>query len=240
MMSADHSTFPLLIPPALQVGLVLPPAIAPIQVVFLPIHTKKTSPEMVALLTQRLLSLSFALEEAGIRCHFDDRPHLRVGARYYEWERRGVPLRVALGERDLISVSGPEVTLSVFDRVAYAETRWSLGNDTEATAAFVSRVRSHLSVMQQELLLRAERRLSSQLFRVSSYEEMKRGLVESPGLYLVPWRESSENEQRIKEDCKATIRCYPLEENSRAMDEGQRCFFSGDQATHWALFARAY
>jgi hypothetical protein len=154
-------------------------------------------------------------------------------------------LRVALGERDLLPSPEGETepgsggaTLSVFDRVAYQESKWSHGSDGDS--GFVSRVQSHLSSMQQELLQRAERRLSSQLHRVSSYAEMKRGLEDSPGLYLVPWRENCDNEARIKEDCKATIRCYPTEENGSPMGEGMRCFYSGEQATHWALFARAY
>jgi prolyl-tRNA synthetase len=226
------------------VGLVLPPAIAPVQVVFLPIHNKKTSPEVVAAIQRTLQTLLSALEEAGVRCHLDDRPHLRIGAKYFEWERRGVPLRVALGERDMRgSADGGDVAeLSIFDRVACREEKWTHGSRGDCDG-FVSRVRKQLSEMQRELLRRAEDRLASRVRTVESYEEMKRGLGESSaGLFLVPWRESAENEERIKEECKATLRCYPTDRNREGAQElaGLRCFFSGDPATHWALFARAY
>lgn len=224
----------------------LPPAIAPIQVVFLPIHNKKTSPEVVTSIQRTLSTLMSALEEAGVRCHLDDRPHLRIGAKYFEWERRGVPLRVTLGERDLRS-SADAVELSVFNRVAYREEKWSHGSGSDGSDcnAFVSRVQTQLSEMQQELLRRAEDRLASRVRTVESYEEMKKGIGESgAGLFLVPWKESSENEERIKEDCKATLRCYPTDHNRGGSQElaGKRlkCFFSGEPATHWALFGRAY
>ena len=66
------------------------------------------------------------------------------------------------------------------------------------------------------------------------------GASEKAGFYLVPWKCDAANEDAIKAECKATIRCYPLEENASPPPEGTQCFYSGDQATHWAIFARAY
>jgi prolyl-tRNA synthetase len=237
---------------------VLPPAVAPVQVVLLPILNKKTSPEAAAAIQSTLQRLLSELEKAGVRCQLDDsRPHLRIGAKYFEWERRGVPLRVALGERDLrLSVSGEGpggVELSVFDRVAYREDKWSLSLSSEkgtgvaagsGVAEFVSRVQTQLSEMQRELLSRAEQRLASRVRTVENYEEMKTALALGEGqgegqLFLAPWRESAENEQRIQEDCRATLRCYPADRN-RGEVPGLRCFFSGESATHWALFGRAF
>lgn len=208
---------------------------------FIPIHTKKTSPQITLMINQHLLSLISALESKGVRCHFDDRSHLRIGAKYYEWERKGVPIRVVLGERDLAyDIEKCDITLSVFDRIAHDESKWCHTDNSSDIERFVAKIENTLASGQQLLYQRAEQRLHSQIYRVSSYEEMKQGISEKAGLYLVPWKENSINEEKIKGDCKATIRCYPLKENQLQMPEGVRCFYSGEQASHWALFGRAY
>lgn len=182
------------------------------------------------------------LEQINIRCEIDNRAHLRIGAKYYEWERKGVPLRIVLGEKDIIQSSSNneiKMNLSVFDRVNYQEIKWEY-TTTNENNQFVTKIQTLLNNIQENLYNRANERLEKSIYRVNTYEEMKLGLIERSGFYLVPWKECSENEEKIKTDCKATIRCYPLKYNSQPIETGLKCFYSGEQATHWALFARAF
>ena len=137
---------------------------------------------------------------------------------------------------------------------------------TLETDEIVSTVRSTLNIIHQDLLVAAKKRLSDGTYTVSTYAEMKTRILASntrdseneneiivdenssnsekikpsAGFYLVPWKCNRENEQFIKEDCKATIRCYPLELNKNQPENGVKCFYSGEQATHMAIFARAF
>jgi len=93
----------------------------------------------------------------------------------------------------------------------------------------------------------AKQRLEEGITRDASYEEMRDALVSDEassypgnGLYLVPWKCDAVNEDKIKEECKATIRCYPLDANQQGLHEGKKCFYSGEDATHMALFGRAF
>lgn len=114
-------------------------------------------------------------------------------------------------------------------------------------SAFVVDVRETLKTIHSELLESARGKLKAQTFPLQSYEEMKTmiaqaadGNREKAGFYLVPWKCNAANEDAIKEDCKATIRCYPLDLNSQPMPADAKCFYSKEAATHWAIFARAF
>ena len=91
---------------------------------------------------------------------------------------------------------------------------------------------------QQQLLDQAIARQTENTHRVDSYDEMKAMLSEQAGFYLVPWHDDADKEREIKDDCKATIRCFPLDAQDDI--EGKTCFYSGRPATHMAIFARAY
>eukprot|EP00602_Paraphysomonas_sp_CaronLab_P005169 CAMPEP_0185035784 /NCGR_PEP_ID=MMETSP1103-20130426/27758_1 /TAXON_ID=36769 /ORGANISM="Paraphysomonas bandaiensis, Strain Caron Lab Isolate" /LENGTH=521 /DNA_ID=CAMNT_0027573035 /DNA_START=105 /DNA_END=1670 /DNA_ORIENTATION=+ len=219
-----------------DVGLVLPPAIAPVQVVFVPIVNKNTPPESKAKICDALDTYVSMARSKGIRCEVDDRCDVRPGAKYYEWERKGVPLRVTLGPKDIA-----HDVVSISNRVTGVETKISANANT-----FISTVESTLSDMQSLLYDRAKERLDARTFRVNTYAEMKEMLAETEGsagkqrggFYLVPWKDSAENELRIKEDCKVTLRCFPDDYNKVAPTT--KCFYCNEPATHFALFARAY
>jgi len=117
--------------------------------------------------------------------------------------------------------------------------KFALPNDDD----FGQAVAKQLEEMQAELLSAAEARLKAQTFEVERYDEMKEALEGSdasgaPGLFLVPWRDDAEAEAAIKTETKATIRCYPLDQQHRI--DGKKCFYSGEPATHMAIFARAF
>ena len=112
---------------------------------------------------------------------------------------------------------------------------------------FVETIENAMTTIHNDLLNAASLRLQSKTFRPNSYEEMKsmlekaaNGDLNSAGFYLVPWRCNDENEEFIKGDCKATIRCYPFEHNQKPPKDGVKCFSPGDQATHMAIFARNF
>lgn len=219
-------------------GLVLPPKVAPVQVVIVPIPPKKNDEEGKAAMNAALDKLVDDLKAEGLKVKVDDRDYVRNGAKYFEWERKGVPLRIELGPRDLAK------GVCVF--------KYRAGNNSESKENIVleeaaSTAKTGLESMQTDLYEIAKNRLESNIIADATYEEMKTALEADEatvypgvGLYLVPWKCDAENEDKIKEECKATIRCYPLAENEAGMAEGQKCFYSGDDATHMALFGRAF
>lgn len=106
-------------------------------------------------------------------------------------------------------------------------------------------IRNELSQLQEELMKRATERVAAHTYRVDSYAAMKQQLAEGGrhdiGFFLAPWKDDAANEAAIKEDCRATIRCYPLDLNANPEAVATRkCFYSGEPATHIALFARAF
>jgi prolyl-tRNA synthetase len=217
-------------------GLVLPPRVAPVQVVIVPIPAKKNDAEGKAALEQSLDDLTASLKAAGLRVKVDDRDYIRNGAKYFEWERKGVPLRIELGPRDVAKGS------CVFKyRVGSGEKLF-----VDLSSASQQAV-DGLEQMQNDLLETAKERLASGTTMNASYAEMKAaletdeaGVYPGAGLYLVPWKCNVDNEEAIKTECKATIRCYPTDVNEAGMAEGKKCFYSGEDATHMALFGRAF
>lgn len=218
-------------------GLVLPPRVAPIQVVIVPIPPKKNDVEGKELMTTTLDNLVKGFKSAGVRVKVDDRDHVRSGAKYFEWERKGVPLRIEVGPRDLAN------NVCIFKYRAGDVDEKQTVPLTEA----VNEAIRGLETLQQNLLQAATKRLNAGITTGVTYDEMKTALVDDEastypgkGLFLVPWKCNAENEANIKEECKATIRCYPIEENAQDLHKGQKCFYSGDDATVMALFGRAF
>lgn len=217
-------------------GLVLPPRVAPVQVVVVPIPVRKNDEEGKKRLNDALDKLVADLKGAGLRVKVDDRHYVRNGAKYFEWERKGVPLRIELGPRDV------ENGACVFKYRTGSEGKEAVPLDEVSAKATEG-----LDALQDHLLDAAKERLVGGINMMATYDEMKVALeadeaaeYEGPGLYLVPWKCDAANEEKIKEECKATIRCYPMDVNEAGMHDGKKCFYSGEDATHMALFGRAF
>ena len=173
-----------------------------------------------------------------IRVKVDDRDYVRNGAKYFEWERKGVPLRIEIGPRDAKAES------CVF--------KYRVGDTEKKVVPIVGIgdiVESGLANLQAFLLDRSEADLNKAIRKGEdvSYEEMSNLLrgdeassFDGAGLFLVPWKCDSVNEDKIKDNCKATIRCYPTLENERGDFKGKKCFYSGEDADRMALFGRAF
>ena len=217
-------------------GLVLPPRVAPVQVVIVPIPPKKNDEDGKVALNNALDKLVADLKGAGLKVKVDDRDYIRNGAKYFEWERKGVPLRIELGPRDV------KDGVCVFKYRVGSEGKETVSlNDASVMAV------KGLEYVQHFLLESAKERLAAGINMMATYEQMRDALEKDeaseyngPGLYLVPWKCNAANEEKIKEECKATIRCYPTDVNEAGMAMGKKCFYSGDDATHMALFGRAF
>ncbi|KAH8063673.1 synthetase [Aureococcus anophagefferens] len=163
----------------------------------------------------------------GVRVKVDERPNMRPGAKFFEWERKGVPLRVEVGPRD-----AAEGVVVVASRLG-GEKRSVAAADAAADLA------ASLEDIQARLFAAAAARLDGGTVDVGSYDELKAKIdADDLGFFRVYWAADDANEKAIKEDCSATIRCYPLDAQRDLA--GKACFYSGKPATHVALFARAF
>jgi prolyl-tRNA synthetase len=202
-------------------GLVLPPRLAPTQVVIVPIYRKEDKKAQVLEAAERIAR---ELRDAGIRVKLDARESQRPGWKFNEYEVQGVPLRIAVGPRD---IQNGQVEL------ARRDTR---GKETVPQAGLGDRLRALLETIQQDLFNRALAYREANMHRVDSYDEFKEALDAKGGFIFAPWDGSAETEAQIKEETKATIRCVPLERES----ESGKDMVSGRPSAGRVVFARAY
>jgi prolyl-tRNA synthetase len=203
-------------------GLVLPPRVAPYQVVIVPIPPRQGSIEDAVL--PRAREVQQALRAAGLRVHLDDRDTQQPGFKYADWEMRGVPLRLELGPKDL------EKDQCVLVR---RDTREKL---FVPRAGLPERARGLLEAVQAELLERARKFVSDHTTRVGDYEEFKRVMADRRGFLLAGWCGDAACEGLVKEETRATIRVIPLDRSPAAA----ACVRCGRPSPADVYFAQAY
>jgi prolyl-tRNA synthetase len=202
-------------------GLVLPPKLAPIQVVVVPIYKHDKELENI---TSYVNGLNKELKAKNISVKFDNRDTHRPGAKFAEYELKGVPVRVAIGSRDMQNGTV---------ELARRDTKTK---ETVSQEGLAGRIEQLLDDIQQNIYQKALNFRSENTREVNDYEEFKRLLDEEPGFISAHWDGTGETEQRIKEETKATIRCIPL--NNKL--EAGKCILTGRPSTQRVLFARAY
>lgn len=202
-------------------GLVLPPKLAPIQVVIVPIFKGE---EQLAKISEKVEALKKELLAKGISVKFDNRESHTPGWKFADYELKGVPLRVAIGPRDLENGTA---------EVARRDTKEKKVYPLEGLA---TQVESLLDDIQQNVYQKALNFRQANIRKVDTYEEFKEILDGKGGFILAHWDGTSKTEEKIKEETKATIRCIPM--NAEA-DEG-RCMYTGKPSGRRVLFARAY
>ncbi len=202
-------------------GLVMPPKLAPTQVVIIPIWRKEDEKVLVLATAQKI---ERELREAGVRVKLDARESQRPGWKFNEYEVQGVPLRLAVGPRD---VQNDQVEL------ARRDTR---SKETVKRAGLTEHIIGLLETIQQDLFSRALTFRAENTHLVDTYEEFKSVLDEKGGFLLAHWDGTAETEARIKEETKATIRCIPLEQEK----EPGRDMITGEPSEGRVVFARAY
>ncbi len=202
-------------------GLVLPPKLAPIQVVMVPIY--KGEDELRAIV-ERMETIAAQLKAKGISVKIDDRDNVRSGFKFAEYELKGVPVRLAIGPRDL---AGGTVELARRD---------TLTKESVPVEGIAERIERLLGDIQAGIYEKALRFRDSMITKVDSYDEFKRVLEEKGGFILAHWDGTPEAEERIKAETKATIRCIPVD----APAEEGTCMISGKPSHRRVLFAKAY
>lgn len=209
-------------------GLRLPPAVAPVQAVFVPIGGKKDEEkEAVAAAVE---AAAAAARAAGLRVKIDDTPAKTPGWKFAHWEMKGVPVRVEVGPRDL--AAGACVLVR---RDAARGDNKVMGVPLTDTAAFVAALKDLLDDVQASMLAQATAFRDDNIVDVSSLDELK-AAVEAKKWARGWWAGSDADETRVKEETGATLRCYPFEQPG---GEGA-CWLTGAPAKEVAVFARAY
>lgn len=201
-------------------GLVLPPKLAPIQVVIVPIYKGEEQLAQVSETAERIAS---ALKSRGISVKYDKSDNKKPGWKFAEYELKGVPVRLALGARDL-----ENGTIEV-------ARRDTLTKETRAIEGIEDHVAELLEAIQTNIYQKALDMRTQRTQTVETYEEFKQK-IEEGGFILAHWDGTSETEERIKAETKATIRCIPLEGDKTP---GQ-CMVTGKPSAQRVLFARAY
>lgn len=202
-------------------GLVMPPKIAPIQVVIVPIYK---GPDQKAGLDEKVNVIVKELRSAGISVKYDDSDNNRPGWKFAEYEMKGVPVRIAIGARDLEN-NVAEVTRRD------TKEKMSLSLDGLPT-----RIQELLEEIQLNLFNKAKAYRDSHITRVDTFEEFEKVLDEKGGFIAAHWDGTAETEEKIKDRTKATIRCIPLDNPQ----EAGACILTGKPSKERVLFARAY
>jgi len=201
-------------------GLVLPPKLAPTQVVFVPIYK---SDEELAKISEKVNELKSKLEEKGISTHFDNRDTVKPGFKFAEYELKGYPVRIAIGPKDLEKGTA---------EIARRDTLTKEFVDQNKVVDYVVNL---LDEMQEAIFAKALKFREDNTHKADTYDEFKNILNEKAGFVLAHWDGTPETEEKIKEETQATIRCIPLDNN----EEG-KCIHSGKPSKQRVVFARAY
>lgn len=201
-------------------GLVLPPKLAPIQVVIIPIYKND---EQLALISEKVNPIVDELRRRGISVKYDDADNKRPGFKFADYELKGVPVRLAIGARDL-----ENGTVEVMRRD-------TLEKETISIESIEDKIEKLLEDIQANIFKKAYDYREAHTTIVDSYEEFKEK-IEEGGFILAHWDGTIETEEKIKEETKATIRCIPLEGDKTP----GKCMVTGRPSAQRVIFARAY
>jgi prolyl-tRNA synthetase len=202
-------------------GLVLPPKIAPLQVVIVPIHK---GDEQKAQIDAKVNEITKGLKALGIRVKYDDSDNARPGWKFAEHELKGVPVRLALGARDLQN------------NVVEVARRDNKTKEAVSLDGVVDHIQNLLNDIQQNLYNKAAAYRETHITKADTWEEFERILDDKGGFVSAHWDGTAETEEAIKEKTKGTIRCIPL---NNPKEEG-KCILTGKPSKERVLFARAY
>ncbi|MDH5379318.1 MAG: proline--tRNA ligase [Cyclobacteriaceae bacterium] len=204
-----------------DLGLVLPPKLAPIQVVIIPVYRNDEQKEQIA---EKAKVIMKDLKAKGISVKFDDRDTHKPGWKFAEYELKGVPVRLALGPRDL-----ENNTVEVARRDTLEKEFVSLDTATDHIVELMDKIQNN--IFDKAHAFRAENTVE-----VDTYDEFKAVLDDKGGFISAHWDGTSETEELIKKETKATIRCIPMDQK---LEEG-KCIYSGKLSKGRVIFARAY
>ena len=201
-------------------GLRLPPNIAPIQVVIIPVINKDYKEDEFNNYTKELIS---NLKSKGIRYHIDNREQYSVGYKFNEWEMKGVPLRIEIGPRD---IQNNQIVMARRDNNE---------KDNILISDSFSKIESYLEQIQNNLFNQAKQFMEENTFTVSNYDEFKNQIADG-GFIKCGWDGSPDTEEKIKNETKATVRCILFDQNV----SGLNCIYSQKPAKYQVIFSKSY
>jgi prolyl-tRNA synthetase len=202
-------------------GLVLPPNLAPIQVVIVPIYRTE---EQLGAIAEQVNGLMAELRKLGVSVKFDNRDTQKPGFKFAEWELKGVPVRIAVGPNDL-------------ENGTYEVARRdNLSKEVVSKEGIEGYIQNLLETIQSDLFTNALNYRDSHITEVNSFEEFKEVLETKGGFISAHWDGTAETEEKIKDLTKATIRCIAL----NRVEESGSCVFTGNSSNGRVLFAKAY
>jgi prolyl-tRNA synthetase len=202
-------------------GLVLPPNLAPIQVVIVPIYKGL---EQLEAISKVAFQIKKELLAVGISVKFDDRDKFKPGYKFNDYELKGVPLRIAIGPRDLEN------------NVVELARRDTMEKKSIPLTALTDHIKTTLDTIQKDLFNKALGYREEHITEVDNFEDFKSVLADKGGFISAHWDGTAETEETIKKKTKATIRCIPLTE----VPSKGKCVYSGKPSSQRVLFAKAY
>ncbi|MGM0530836.1 MAG: proline--tRNA ligase [Bacteroidota bacterium] len=202
-------------------GLVLPPKLAPTQVVIVPIYKKNAQ---LSQISEKANQIKQQLQDRGITVKYDDRDTQTPGWKFSEYEMKGVPVRLAIGPRDMEN------------NTVEVARRDTLEKELIGQDGVVDHVENLLDTIQQQIYQKALDFRKTNTYRVDDWEEFKDIMINKGGFVEAHWDGTAETEQKIKDETKSTIRCVPIDGEK----EDGKCIYSGKPSRQRVIFARAY
>ena len=204
-----------------DIGLVLPPLLAPIQIIIIPLIKSKDDPKKIL---DKTNELNESLKNRGIRVKIDNRENTSLGFKLNDSEVKGIPMRIVIGEK--------EIDNNEFD-IFYRHNLKKVSSDFNNLHDIVS---SSLTTIQTEMISNSKERLKKNTHEVNSYDKFKELISNQSGFVLAGWDGTNETEEAIKTETKATIRCIPENLDSK----GVTCIYSGKPARYKVIFSKSY
>ena len=204
-----------------DIGLVLPPLLAPIQIIIIPLIKSKDDPKKIL---DKTNELNESLKNRGIRVKIDNRENTSLGFKLNDSEVKGIPMRIVIGEK--------EIDNNEFD-IFYRHNLKKVSSDFNNLHDIVS---SSLTTIQTEMITNSKERLKKNTHEVNSYDKFKELISNQSGFVIAGWDGTNETEEAIKTETKATIRCIPENLDSK----GVTCIYSGNPARYKVIFSKSY
>ena len=202
-------------------GLILPPLLAPIQIIIIPLINSEESSKKILNKTNDLFN---SIKKAGIRVKIDDRESISLGFKLNDSEVKGIPMRIVIGEKEI-----QKDEFDIFFRYNFEKVSAKFSELTSIVELSVNQI-------QKDMIQNSKKRLKKHTHEVSSYDEFKELISSQSGFVIAGWDGTSATEEAIKSETKATIRCIPDEFDNK----GVKCIYSGEPALYKVIFSKSY
>ena len=202
-------------------GLILPPLLAPTQIIIIPLIKSEESSKKILKKTDDLFN---SIKKTGVRVKIDNRENISLGFKLNDSEVKGIPMRIVIGEKEV-----EKDEFEIFFRYNFEKV-------SSKYSELTSIVESSIMKIQEDMILKSKKRLKKHTHEVSSYDEFKELISSQSGFVIAGWDGTSSTEEAIKSETKATIRCIPDDFDNK----GVKCIYSGEPARHKVIFSKSY